>query len=59
MDGAECQITSPGEAAKDEVCNSFDDDCDGKVDEGLRCDDNNCKRTGDEICNGKDDDCVG
>ncbi|HUH04698.1 MAG TPA: MopE-related protein [Kofleriaceae bacterium] len=36
-----------------ETCNNLDDDCDGKIDEGLVC---NCLP---EICNGLDDDCDG
>jgi hypothetical protein len=58
-DGTECKITSPGQPAEDEKCNEFDDDCDGKVDEGLDCNTTNCTKTGDEICNNKDDDCDG
>src|SRR5690606_11476590 len=37
-------------------CNQMDDDCDGKVDEGLDC--QSCVPIG-EICNNKDDDCDG
>ncbi|MCG3173624.1 MAG: hypothetical protein GMKNLPBB_01823 [Myxococcota bacterium] len=42
-----------------EVCNGLDDNCDGKVDEGVT---NACGRCGAvpaETCNGKDDDCDG
>ncbi len=38
-----------------EVCNSTDDDCDGKIDEGLAC---TCSPQA-EQCNGVDDDCDG
>ena len=42
-----------------EICNALDDDCDGKVDETLDCNDVPCEPTGDEICNAVDDDCDG
>ncbi len=48
-----CDITNPGGTSGTEVCNSVDDDCDGKIDETLTC---NCVP---EICNGLDDDCDG
>jgi hypothetical protein len=38
-----------------EICNGIDDDCDGKIDEGLSC---TCTPQP-EICNGVDDDCDG
>jgi hypothetical protein len=44
----------PGTANPPEVCNLLDDDCDGRIDEGLSC---NCTTT--ESCNGLDDDCDG
>ena len=50
--GTQCNITSPGGTATVETCNSIDDDCDTRVDEGLTC---SC--TGVEICNNLDDDC--
>nr|HEX4314431.1 MopE-related protein [Kofleriaceae bacterium] len=39
-----------------EICNGIDDDCDGKIDEGLSC--SQCVPSA-EICNNKDDDCDG
>ena len=40
-----------------EICNGLDDDCDGKIDEGLvGCD---VRRRRREICDGMDDDCDG
>src|SRR5205085_1535508 len=40
-----------------EICNMLDDDCDGKVDEGLTgC---TCVVQGAEQCDGEDDDCDG
>ena len=40
-----------------EICNNLDDDCDGKIDEGLTgC---TCVVQGAEQCNGVDDDCDG
>ncbi len=38
-----------------ETCNNADDDCDGRIDEGLTC---NCQANA-EQCNGVDDDCDG
>lgn len=52
--GTQCNITSPGGTATTETCNSIDDDCDNRIDEGLIC---SC--TGVEICNNADDDCDG
>ncbi len=54
--GTFCDITSPGAAPSEEVCNGLDDDCDGLVDEGLVC--NGCVPQP-EVCNGRDDDCDG
>jgi hypothetical protein len=54
--GVQCNITNPGQSPTAEVCNGLDDDCDGKVDEGLT----NCTcNPSPEICNGSDDDCNG
>ncbi len=39
-----------------EICNGLDDDCDGKIDEGLTC--TTCVPTA-EICDGIDNDCDG
>lgn len=38
-----------------ETCNNADDDCDGRIDEGVSC---NCQ-VNTETCNGADDDCDG
>ncbi len=59
-DGASlrCDITDPGDPAGAEGCNGADDDCDGKIDEGLEC--SGCVPTGPiDLCNGLDDDCDG
>jgi hypothetical protein len=55
--GTECMLTSMGGMSMAETCNSLDDDCDGKVDEMLDCDDTPCTPTGSEVCNALDDDC--
>jgi MYXO-CTERM domain-containing protein len=52
--GTECDITNPGSAPGTEVCNGLDDNCNGRVDEGLTC--TGCVPAL-EVCNGKDDDC--
>jgi len=57
--GTECKLTNNGGTSSNEMCNSLDDDCDGKVDEGLDCDDTPCTPTGAEVCNAVDDDCDG
>ncbi len=49
----------PGAEADAERCNRLDDDCDGRVDEGVR---NACGRCGEapaETCDGVDEDCDG
>jgi hypothetical protein len=56
--GTECNITMPGGTPGTEVCGGGDDDCDGRIDEGLVCT-GNCTPTGAEVCNGLDDDCNG
>ena len=55
-DGTTCQITNPGLAASNEICNGLDDNCNGLVDEGGIC--QICSPTV-ESCNGRDDDCNG
>jgi uncharacterized protein (TIGR03382 family) len=55
--GTECHLTSMGGMMGTEICNSLDDDCDGKVDEMLDCDDTPCTPNGSEVCNAVDDDC--
>ncbi len=42
-----------------ETCNSVDDDCDGKTDEGVTNKCGKCGAVPNEVCNGKDDDCDG
>jgi RHS repeat-associated protein len=51
----------PGVPSPDELCNGFDDDCDGWVDEPPACGPVGCTPTGnvDQSCNGVDDDCDG
>ena len=47
------------EAIPREDCNGIDDDCNGRIDEGVL---NSCGECGDdpeEICNGEDEDCDG
>jgi hypothetical protein len=56
--GTECVIDMPGGAPTAETCNVLDDDCDGRVDEGLSCM-MSCVPMGPEVCNGIDDDCNG
>ncbi|MBL8680222.1 MAG: hypothetical protein JNK05_13690 [Myxococcales bacterium] len=60
MDGAgtECRITRPGGMPGTEVCNGMDDNCNGRIDEGLMCG-MTCTPTGPEVCNGMDDNCNG
>ena len=53
--GLECDAP-PGPSPGTEICNMLDDDCDGKVDEGLT--DCACIPSG-EQCNDRDDDCDG
>lgn len=53
--GFDTQCNAPaGTPNPPETCNLLDDDCDGRVDEGLTC---NCLAS--ENCNGVDDDCDG
>ncbi|HEX7476556.1 MAG TPA: vWA domain-containing protein [Polyangiales bacterium] len=58
-DGTQCSVTSVGGSPGTEICNGIDDDCDGLVDEDLKCGTINCVPTGSEVCNGQDDDCDG
>lgn len=53
-DGVTCDITNPGQTSTAELCNSLDDDCDNKVDEGGVC--LGCTV---EVCDGDDNDCDG
>ncbi|HEU0035350.1 MAG TPA: MopE-related protein [Kofleriaceae bacterium] len=55
-DGTGLQCNAPDASGSNETCNNVDDDCDGKVDEGLvGC---SCTPQG-EQCNNADDDCDG
>ena len=56
--GTECVITVPGGTPGEEVCNGLDDNCNGRIDEGLMCS-SVCVPSGAEVCNGVDDDCNG
>ena len=49
----------PEAGPEDEVCNARDDDCDGRIDEGLRNACGGCEAEPMEACNGDDDDCDG
>ena len=54
--GLQCNITNPGQSPSTEVCNNMDDDCDGKVDEGLT----GCVcNPAPEVCDGLDQNCNG
>jgi Notch 1 len=55
-DGAGVECNAPLVTGTSEICNVMDDDCDGRVDEGLDC--HPCVPVG-EICNNADDDCDG
>lgn len=55
--GTACKLPLTGGTSSTETCNSLDDDCDGKVDEMLDCDDTPCTPNGSEVCNAVDDDC--
>ncbi len=56
QDGTTCQITIPGLAPTNEVCNGLDDNCNGLVDENGIC--QTCVPSV-EVCNGVDDNCDG
>jgi hypothetical protein len=57
--GTECAITSPGKPPTDEVCNGFDDNCNGTIDEGLDCELVNCPDKRRDVCDGVDNNCNG
>jgi MYXO-CTERM domain-containing protein len=54
--GLECDAPTVPPGSEGTVCNGLDDDCDGRIDEGLNC--GSCVPTG-EICNNADEDCDG
>jgi hypothetical protein len=54
--GLTCNAVTVTPGSEGTVCNQKDDDCDGRVDEGLTC--TSCVPVG-ETCNNKDDDCDG
>jgi hypothetical protein len=60
VDGTDCDDSdasvNPG---ADEVCNNFDENCNGEVDEGVTNDCGNCGPVPDETCNEIDDNCDG
>ncbi|MEZ4434231.1 MAG: MopE-related protein [bacterium] len=57
-DGALVCDAAPG-APGDEVCDGVDDDCDGRVDEGVANACGGCGAVPVEVCDGVDDDCDG
>jgi hypothetical protein len=58
-DGVTCDDTAdPGDQPSPEICNGLDDNCNGRIDEGLSCGEV-CTPTGRDVCNGLDDDCNG
>lgn len=52
--GTECVISNPGGSPSSEVCDTLDNDCDGRIDEGGVCG-GSCGDV--ELCNNIDDDC--
>jgi hypothetical protein len=57
LDGSEACI--PDEQPEEEVCDGYDNNCDGVIDEDLVNDCGRCGPTPAETCNGEDDDCDG
>ena len=53
------EVCVRAEEPTDEVCNEIDDDCDGRVDEGVTNACLTCGEPPEEICNGEDDNCNG
>ncbi len=54
-----CDYPTGFEPAKETLCDGFDNNCDGKTDEGLLNACGGCGAPPVEICNGKDDNCNG
>jgi hypothetical protein len=52
--GLQCNAVTVTPGTEGPGCNQMDDDCDGRIDEGLSC--QSCIPTG-ELCNNADDDC--
>jgi MYXO-CTERM domain-containing protein len=57
VDGA--VVCVPDRAPESEVCDGFDNNCDGEIDEGLVNSCGLCEPEAEEICNGEDDNCDG
>lgn len=57
--GFVCDYPTGYEAAKETLCDGFDNDCDGLTDEGLLNACGKCGAPPGEVCNGQDDDCDG
>lgn len=52
-------VCIPDVAPAEEICDGFDNNCDGEIDEGLINACGSCEQDPEEICNGRDDDCDG